>query len=176
MAGGILIPGDYDDWRWAGSGVNPPGVPVAAVLTEVQTDEWHWVFANNSTMAFPDQQIPHDYKEGSDITPHIHWMPTTTATYTGTWTMVFTSWLTSGSGVARQGALTRTVSFSASMTAGVSMAQDFNAVLTGTNRGISSLATITLKLALSAGAGCALLGFDGHYLKDRLGSRQITAK
>lgn len=176
MAGGILIPGDYDDWRWAGSGVNPPGAPAAAVLTEVATDEWHWVFANNAVMAFPDQQIPHDYAEGTDITPHIHWFPTTSATYTGTWTMVFTSWLNISPGTAKAAALTRTLAFNAAMTAGQVQTANFNDVITGVNRKISSCATITLKLALSAGTGCALIGFDGHYLKDRLGSRQITAK
>ena len=105
----VLPVADYDDWRWAGAGVNPPGAPVAAVLTQVETDEWHYVFANNSTMAFPDQQIPHDYEEGTDIVPHLHWFPTTTATYTGVWTMVFTGGLSVAPGTAKSAPLTRTL-------------------------------------------------------------------
>ncbi len=176
MAGGILIPGDYDDWLWAGDGVNPPGAPVAAVLTEVQTDEWHWVFGNNAVMAFPGQQVTHRYKEGTDIQPHIHWCPTTSATYSGTWTMVATLWLDAGNGTARPSPITLTAAFNAAVTAGTSVVQNFSNVIPGTNRKISSCGTITLKLALSSGAGCALLGFDGHHLCDRVGSRNITSK
>lgn len=172
----ILPVADYDDWRWAGAGVNPPGAPAAATLTEVATDEWHYVFANNSVMAFLDQQIPHDYEEGTDIVPHLHWFPTTEATYTGTWTMVFTGWLNISTGTSKSAALTRTLAFNSAMTAGQVQSADFNDIITGVNRKISSCATITLKLALSAGAGCALIGFDGHYKKNSLGSRQITAK
>jgi hypothetical protein len=172
----LLTVPNYDDWRWAGTGVNPPGAPVAAVLTEITTDEWAWVFANNATMVFPDQQIPHDYAEGTDIQPHIHWTPTTTATYTGTWTMVITNWVSAATGTAKSGPTTLTAAFTGAVTAGQMQTQDFNTVLTGLNRKISSMATITLKLALSAGAGCALRGFDGHYQVNTLGSRLITVK
>jgi hypothetical protein len=172
----IINPTDWDDWRWAGNAVNPPGAPSPAVLTEIATGEWAWLFTNNNTMAFPDQQIPHDYAEGTDIVPHIHWTPTTTATYTGTWTAVITDWLSAANGSAKQAQTTITAAFNAAMTAGQMQSQDFSANLTGTNRKISSMATITLSLALSAGTGCALRGFDGHYRKDRLGSVQITSK
>ena len=172
----IISPRDYDDWRWAGSGVNPPGPAVDAVLTEVQTDEWLWVFSNNSVMVFPDQQIPHDYAEGTDIIPHLHFMATTTATYTGTWTAVFTTWLSAATGSPRQAPLTVTAAFDQSMTAGQCQSLNFSANIPGTDRKISSLMTATLKLSLSAGSELALLGFDGHYLKDRLGSTAPTAK
>lgn len=176
MAGGIVIPGDYDDWRWGGTGVNPPGAPAAAVLTQVNPNEWHWVFTNNSTMVFTDKQIPHEYKEGTDMQPHIHWTPTSTGTYTGTWTLYITSWLSVATGSARQSLQTVTASFNSSMTAGQVQTANFSAVMPGTGRKISSIATFTLVLSLSSGAGCALLGLDGHYIKDRLGSKQITAK
>jgi hypothetical protein len=172
----LEITGDYDDWRWAGSGVNPPGAVAPAVLTELATDEWHWVFSNNTIMAFPDQQISHDYKEGTDIVPHIHFKPTTTATYTGVFTMVFTGFLSGASGETQESPFTSTVTFDQAMTTDTEYAFDFADNISGTGRKISSVATITLKLSLTAGSGIALLGFDGHYLKDRLGSRQITAK
>jgi hypothetical protein len=172
----IVSPTDYDDWRWGGTGVNPPGAPAAANLTEVQADEWLYVFTNNSVMAFPDQQLPHDYAEGTDLVPHIHWCPTTSATYTGTWTLLVTSWLGVATGSARQAKQTTTVAFNTAMTAGQMQSADFSSVLTGVNRTISSCLTATLKLALSAGSGCALLGLDAHYQKDRLGSAKITSK
>lgn len=172
----IISPYDYDDWRWAGSGVNPPGAPVAAVLTAVNTNEWHWVFANNAVMAFPDQQISHDYAEGTDIQPHIHFVSTTTATYTGTWTMVANLWLGAATGTVKESPLTLTAAFNKAMTAGTEETINFNGVIPGAGRTISSNGTIFLSLALSAGAGLALTGFDGHYQKDRLGSKNITSK
>ena len=172
----ILPNADYDDWTWLGAGVNPPGAIAPAVLTEVATDEWQWVFTNNTIKAFPNQQIPHGYEEGTDIISHIHWAPTTSATYTGTWTMVFTGWNSVASGTAKSSPQTSTVAFNSAMTAGQVQSADFSAAISGTGRKISSCATITLKLALSSGAGCALLGFDGHFKRNSLGSRQILAK
>lgn len=174
--GVIINPTDWDDWLWVGTGVNPPGAPVAAVLTEVNTDEWHWVFGNNAVMAFPSAQLTHAYKEGTDITPHIHWTPTTTATYTGTWTLLINAWLDAAQGTARSTQVSLTAAFNAALTAGQMQSQNFSAVLAGTNRKISSIASLTLKLALTAGTGCALLGLDGHHQKDRAGSVQITSK
>jgi len=168
--------GSFDDWRWAGSGVNPPGVPVAAILTQVQPDEWHWVFGNNAVMAFPDQQITHEYQEGADGVPHIHWFPTTSGLYVGTWTTVFTSWLSVANGSPRQAPIVTTASFNANLVAGECVSQDFSSVISGLNRKISSVATLTLKLALTSGVGCGLLGFDGHMFKDRPGSRQVNTK
>jgi hypothetical protein len=172
----ILLPGTWDDWRWTGSAANPAGALNPAVLTEIQAGQWNWQFTNNLTMAFPDQQIPHDYKEGTDIQPHIHWCPTTTATYTGTWTLVVTSWLSITTGSARQAQATTTAAFNAAMTAHQCQSIDFNAVLTGVNRKISSCLTAQLSLALSAGTACYLLGIDAHYQKDRSGSAYITSK
>ncbi len=167
---------DYDDWRWAGTGVNPPGAPSAATLTEIQTDQWNWLFVNNNVMCFPDQQIPHDYKEGTDLVPHLHYASTTSATYTGTWTLVVTSWLSAVSGSARQAQQTTTIAFNSAITAHQMQSADFSAVLTGVNRKISSCLTATLTLTLSAGTGLYLLGIDAHYLKDSLGSDTITSK
>lgn len=167
---------EYDDWRWGGQGVNPPGAPADAVLTEVTTDRWQWVWSNNSTMAFPDQQINHDYKEGTDIQPHIHFTPTVTGTHTGTWTAVFTLWKSGAQGEVVEAPLTLTAAFNGAMTAGVEQVLNFNSVIPGAGRKISSNGTITLKLALTAGAGLALLGFDGHYAKDTIGSKTQTVK
>lgn len=174
---GIIInPTDYDDWRWAGSGVNPPGAPAPAVLTEIQSNQWSWLFVNNNVMAFPDQQIPHGYAEGTDLIPHIHFSPTTSATYTGTWTVVITDWLSSATGSARQAQTTLTAAFNAAMIAHQMQSIDFSAVLTGVNRKISSMLTATLSLSLSAGTSVYLNGLDAHYKSDRLGSTQATSK
>jgi hypothetical protein len=172
----IISPNDYDDWRWAGSGVNPPGAPSAAALSEIATNEWHWLFTNGNVMVFPDQQIPHDYAEGTEIVPHIHFASTTSATYTGTWTMIITDWLSIADGSARQAQQTITAAFNKAMVAHEAQLLNFSANMTGTNRKISSCSTMYLSLALTAGASLYLLGLDGHYQKDRLGSKNITSK
>jgi hypothetical protein len=172
----ILEPTQYNDWRWAGSGVNPPGAPNAATLSEIATNQWCWRFTNNAVMTFPDQQIPHDYKEGTDLIPHIHWAPTTTATYTGTWTLILTEWLSAASGSARQAQVTHTAAFSAALTADQMQSQDFATLMSGLNRKISCMLTAYLSLSLSAGTACYLLGLDAHYQVDTAGSATPTSK
>jgi hypothetical protein len=173
---GIIInPTDYDDWRWTGSAAAPATNP--ADLADVNASGvFAWRFTDGETLMFPDQQLPHDYKEGTDIHQHIHWCPSTTATYTGTWTLEYVDWLDAVQGSAIQAKKTITAAFNASLTAYQMQTQLFSDVLAGTNRKISSMVHAKLTLTLSAGTSCFLLGLDGHYQKDRLGSTQPTTK
>ncbi len=170
----------WDDVKWLGSGVNPPGAPVAAVLTEVVANQWQWAFGDNAVMAYPEHQLPHEYEEGTDLQPHLHWTPTITGIYAGTWTMIYNGWLSAANGTTKEATTTLTLSVpNATYTQGTLYTANFAGVIAGLNRKISSLATITLSLALPTKPGGGLLaiaGFDGHYLKDGHGSRQITAK
>lgn len=171
----IISPTDYDDWRWTGSAAAPPSGPAA--LADVNaTGIYAWEFTNGEALFFPDQQLPHDYKEGTDVIPHIHWMPSTTATYTGTWTLEVIDFLSAAPGAALQAKTTLTAAFNASMTAFQMQTANFSATLTGTNRLISSILHARLSLSLSAGTSCFLNGLEAHYQKDRLGSVQATSK
>jgi hypothetical protein len=160
--------------------VNPPGILVPAVLTEVSAAAWRWVFADEAAMAFPDLQIPHDYLEGSNIVPHIHFIPTTPGIYAGAWTMVFTGHLSAANGNTPEATLATTAPLTGlTLGAGEMSSIDFLAVIPGLNRKISSLGTILLSLNLTTvpgGGGLALAGFDGHYQTDSIGSRQILVK
>jgi len=167
----------YDDWRWGGAGINPVGSASPATLTEVTTREWSYVFANGNFMAFHDLQIPHDYKEGTDILPHIHVASSTDAAATGTFTMNFFGILGAGQDVAPEAELTLTAAISIPANKyrrGYTF--DFNGVIPGAGRTISSCGTIQLSYALTSGDGIIMRGFDGHYQKDRLGSRQEYLK
>jgi hypothetical protein len=161
-------------------GVNPPGAPVPAVLTEISTNEWRWAFPDDAAMAFHDLQLPHDYAEGTDIVPHIHFIPTVTGVYSGAWTMVFTGHLSAATGEPKEAQLTTTATLTGlSLTAGQMQSIDFAANIPGAGRKISSMATALLSLNLTAAPGSgklALAGFDGHYQVDSLGSRQILVK
>ena len=171
----IISPTDYDDWRWTGSAAAPPSNP-AALADVNSTGIYAWEFTNGEALFFPDQQLPHDYKEGTDLVPHIHWMPSTTAAYTGTWTLEFIDHLSAATGAALQAKTILTASFNAAMTAFQQQTANFSANITGTNRLISSTLHARLSLALSVGTACFLNGLDAHYQKDRLGSASITSK
>lgn len=166
----------YDDWRWAGTGVNPPGPSSPAVLTQIATDSWAWVYTNNTVKAFPDQQIPHDYKEGTDIFPHIHFASLASEVITGEWTMAFNGSLSAANGEPQEPQLVSVLPFNMAAVAGQTISMDFPDVIPGLNRKISSTASLTLKLTLSAGTGLFLKGFDGHYQKDGFGSVTATSK
>lgn len=173
---GLLIPGDYDDWEMiAAASISIPAT--TASIDEINGQGiYSWSFTNGEILGFLPRQIPHSYKEGTDLIPHIHWCPTTSATYTGTWTLEIIDWLSVVSGAALQSKLTVTQSFNSAMTAWQCQSGNFSANLTGTNRLISSIAAAKLTLALTAGTRCHLLGLDFHHLKDRVGSTGATSK
>lgn len=167
----------YDDWRW-GAQIRSDGPTSArAVFTQIGTrNAWAYLFTNGDNAYSSDNQIPHDYKEGTDIQPHVHFSPSTTGTYTGTWTMHFSGWLTAGNGEPIESELTFTAAFNQAMTQHSGYSFNFDGVISGLGRKISSMCCTHLNLALTSGAGLFLIGWDGHYRKDRIGSRNITSK
>lgn len=175
----ITVP-RWDDVKWLGVGVNPPGAPVSAVLTEVVANQWMWAFGDSAVMSYPEHQMSHDYLEESDFQPHLHWTPTITGTYAGTFTLVYNGWKSAANGTLKETTTTLTLAIAnGTYTAGTLYSQDFSGVIAGAGRKISSLATILLSLALPTKPGgglIALAGFDGHYQVDSFGSRLIAAK
>jgi len=166
---------DYDDWNLVGfaraiGGTDPAFSNINA------SGIYGWVFTNGKELHFPGAQLPHSYKQGSDLIPHIHWAPTTTGTYTGTWTLTIIDWLDAASGTALSSVTTVTAAFNAAMTAHQIQSQNFSAVIAGLNRKVSSRAMFRLSLALSVGTGCILGGLDCHILKDSLGSDAALTK
>lgn len=172
---GSYAPSDWTDWRWAGAAAAPPTSP--ASLADINgTGVYAWEFTNGKSLFFHDLQLPHDYKEGTDLLPHMHWTPSTTATYTGTWTLEYVEWLSLLTGTAMSAKQTITISFNSAMTAYQVQTALFSANLSGTNRKISSVIHAKLSLTLSAGTSAFLCGLDAHYEVDRLGSTSATTK
>lgn len=123
-------------------------------------------------------EIPHDYKEGTNLTFHVHWQGITApggGTDNVQWQLEYT--------LARDGATldakTTIVKETAITTQYVFYRSDFNAI-TGTNFKIGDQFLFTLsRIAASADeyAGDALLATVGfHYECDTCGSRTITTK
>jgi hypothetical protein len=68
----------WEDLRFPAAGINPPG---AASDPSRDTSDGRLVFSASQTNTIAIQaQMPHNWKEGSQIRPHIHWSPTSADT------------------------------------------------------------------------------------------------
>ena len=66
----------WDDLRAPANAINPAGSPSAAT---VSTADASLQFAGNAdNVVVVWFQLPHQWKEGSDLHPHIHWAKNTT--------------------------------------------------------------------------------------------------
>jgi hypothetical protein len=166
----------YDDWRWAGLGKGTgPSNPARTVLPGGTTECWE--FANAKTLHSDGNQIPHDYKEGTDIVPHIHWMFPTAGNYVGTWTMRYQFLLSVANGTILPDEVTVTAAFNKTgALARECMSMDFNANIAGAGAKISAILHANLTLTLTTGTSLFLHGWDGHYEKDAPGSIAILSK
>lgn len=73
----------FDDLRFPAAGINPPG---AASDPARDTTDGRLVFSASAVNIIAIQaQMPHNWKQGSTIHPHIHWSPTSTHTGNVLW-------------------------------------------------------------------------------------------
>ena len=67
----------WDDLRFPSQGINPPGGVSDA---DVEATTGLLLFASNATeLVAGVAQLPHAWREGSTIRPHVHWQKTTSA-------------------------------------------------------------------------------------------------
>ena len=77
----------WDDLRFPAVAINPPG---AASDPDVDPTDGTLLFAAGSTeVVFFAVQLPHCWKMGSAISPHVHWVKTTSAAGTVKWTLSY---------------------------------------------------------------------------------------
>lgn len=122
-------------------------------------------------------EILHDYKEGTDIIPHIHWLPETNASGDIKWQLEY-SWL-NGGGTFSTGT-TIDVTVAAGGTAWAEKRTNFPTI-SGTGKTIGSRFLFRLfrnpaDAADTFGAYAGLLDFGIHYERDTLGSRGTVTK
>ena len=122
-------------------------------------------------------QLSHSYKEGSDITPHVHWSPTNANAGNVKWQLEYTWQNINGTFPA---VTTITVVDATDTTAWKHHIAGFSAI-TGTGKTISSM--LVCRLFRNPGDGddtygsdAAFLEVDFHFEKDTVGSRQIFTK
>lgn len=73
----------WDDLRFPAQGINPAGAPAPPT---VDTADGTLVFSASQTNIIAGiAQLPHQWKEGSTVNPHIHWCPSNTNTGNVLW-------------------------------------------------------------------------------------------
>ena len=169
----------YDDLRFPVTGINPPG---AASDPTRETTYGTLTFSPSATnMIAIVAQLPHGYKQGTDLEAHVHWAKTTSAagavywqldyrwarigeTMDGSWTTVSsTTPSVSDDNTAEQHAITAFTTIDGS-------AAQISDIL------VMQLSRIGGNAADTYGAAARLLEIDIHYRIDRPGSTQEFIK
>lgn len=122
-------------------------------------------------------EILHDYKEGTDIQPHLHWAATTAAAGNVKWQLAY-MWVDRDGVFENETIISVTVA--ASGIAWTEQRTNFPAI-SGTGKHIGSRFQFVLfrdpaDAADTYADPAAAFDFGLHYERDTLGSRQITAK
>lgn len=122
-------------------------------------------------------QLPHGYKEGTDIQPHVHWCPTTNAAGNVIWNLDY-YWLDIGSTIPVLTTI-NTGAVAAGGTAWKHLKSDLP-VISGTGKLISSMLMCRI-FRDPVGSDtypddAGLLEIDFHYQIDSTGSRQENVK
>ena len=167
-----LIWDRYEDLRAPATAINPPG---AASDPNRDTGDGTLLFdAGGTELVFVLMQLPHSYKEGTDVSPHIHWCKTTSAGGNVIWQMRYRVYRIGEVAEAWSTLTTASVLTADADTAELHAMAEWEDV-SGTLLGISD--TIIFQVQRTGGAGAdtygadaRLLEFDIHYQADSSGS------
>ena len=136
-----------------------------------------WFSASAENELFFTVQLPHNYKEGTDLKPHVHWTPSNTDTGTVVWLLDY-SWANIDGTF--PGSAQIPLSDVGSGTVGDHQLTA-SGTLTGTSKTISSM--VVCRISRDGGAGtddftgtAGLLEIDFHYEIDSLGSNLELTK
>jgi hypothetical protein len=170
--GTVRLTGDattWEDLRFPATAINPAGATAAMVFDT--TNIGFTASASGTTSIAVIAQMPHSWKQGSTIEPHIHWEPTTTDTGNVVWNITY-RWVNINEDEP-------IATFSQVIDAGDGSAfrhqlADFPGIA-GTGKTFSSLLSITISRGGSSPddtyTGDALLKeFDIHYEVDSFGT------
>ena len=183
VSAGVSIDGEFvlgntfwDDLKFPAAGINPPG---AASDPTRDTTDGRWSLSASAVNIIALQvQMPHGWKEGSAIYPHVHWSPTSTntgdvkwemkykianvnGTFPGSWTTITV--LDAGAGVADAHQI---APFSPINMTGYSLSSMMLVLLSRLGDDVTDTYT----------AACKLNEFDIHYQIDSFGSDEEYTK
>jgi hypothetical protein len=169
----------WDDLRAPASAINPAGSAAAATVNQ---EDGTLLFANGAVQTVALQfQLPHCYKEGSDIVLHCHWAKTTSAAGTVIWQTKY-EWTNIGdTGAGFSSFVSGTEVVANANTANKHALTSWTAI-SGAGKTISSMLKVVIQ-RYSSGAGAdtynaaaSLWEVDVHFMLDSMGSRQELVK
>ncbi len=180
--GGIITTGEtpllmqdtvWEDLRFPATVINPPG---QVADPDFDVTNIGWLFDSGGTeILYIIAQLPHSYKEGTNLCCHVHWNPTNTNTGNVLWRISY-RWLNDEE---TAGAFTDVdITAVANGTAGKSQTDIF-ADLVKADAVISSILDIKLQRIGGSdtyNADALLKEFDIHFEKNTLGSREPFIK
>lgn len=181
--GTLHFVGDATVWNDINISLIPPVTGSAAPsIIAVNGDSRLKCYAFSGTNVTPDElssslELLHDYKESSDIVPHLHWAPSTADAGNVKWQLRY-MWI-QRNGVATGGA-TITVTTATPGVAWETVRSDFPTI-SGTGKGIGSRFVYNLFRDAADAADtyahdAAVFDFGLHFEIDTVGSRQIQQK
>lgn len=178
--GTLLLVGNstvWDDIRVSlvtrgSGGVNP-------VFSQIQGVLYAYKFSGTAdNEIFFEIQMPHSWREGTTIYPHVHWASNGTSTSNVTWGLSYEWQNINGIFGGAYSTITNSVAAS-----GVAKRQQISNIndtgITESDKKISSMILCRLYRSGNSDANndeCFLLAFDVHYEVNTLGSREILTK
>lgn len=166
----------WDDLRFPAQGINPPG---AVSDPDIETTTGMPLFNASSTEVLAGiAQMPHSWREGTAITPHVHWQKTTSAAGNVLWRLQYEVVANGGIAAMDYGsqldAVTPVAGTPDLNTANQVLISSFGDIeMTGSLISclvLWKLARVGGNAADTYGADARLLEFDFHYQVDSFGS------
>lgn len=172
----------WDDLRFPAQGINPVGLS-APPATDTADPYMGSLLFDPATINVVAgiAQMPHNWKEGSAISPHIHWTPTSTGGGNVVWRF---SYMVANINEAFSGSLTvmDPVIAAAGTDANAHLLTSFEPDIDMTGKTISCIVMWKLERVANDGtndtyaADARLLELDFHYEIDSFGSNAMTTK
>lgn len=167
----------YEDLRFPATAINPPG---AASDPDWDSTNGGWLFDAGSTeVLYVIAQLPHSWKEGTALMPHVHWEKTTSAAGNVRWQLRY-EW---SAYLEARTALTTTNETSPVVNSDVADTQMITALpnITATGKQISDMLVMRIErvgghASDTYAADARLLEFDIHYQVDSFGSSTEFSK
>jgi hypothetical protein len=161
----------WDDLRFPATAINPPGGAAAPAKSE--TDGLLYFSASATNLIAIAGQMPHGWKRGSTISPHIHVMHNDDGTGNSVWEFKYRIARINGTFTDYA---TDTKTFAAPASAGKHSLFAFDDIDMSDHPGTSTMILILLSRLGGNGADdyantIALLEFDIHYQINKLGTR-----
>lgn len=180
--GTLKFVGDATNWNDINLSLVPPAGQAAALpaIVAINSDAYLSAYAFSGTNPTPDQlhgslEVLHDYKEGSDISFHVHWAATTADSGDVKWQLRY-AWFN------RDGVPSGTTVAVVVATSGVAWKEQRTTfTISGTgmtigSRFIACLFRDAVDVDDTYAELAATYDMGLHYERDTVGSRQVTSK